>query len=142
MADFYLPNTNRFPVAHIGLDVTSFRVSEPFYTKTFGALDWSKTFATPTAAGYGPGYFVFIIREKGECVTDRKGRGGTHIAFEAPTREAVHEWYEAAIKAGATGNGEPGPRTNVSKNYYAAHVLDPDGYRLEAVYHLTEEEEK
>ncbi|KZO92100.1 Glyoxalase/Bleomycin resistance protein/Dihydroxybiphenyl dioxygenase [Calocera viscosa TUFC12733] len=142
MADFYAPNNNRFPIAHIGIDVTSLKEALPFYTTVLGALGWTKIFGTPTAAGFGPGHFVLILYEKGEGVNDRTGRGATHIAFEAPSKQAVHEWYDAAVKAGATGNGEPGPRVKVSPSYYAAHVLAPDGYRLEVVYHLTEEEQK
>ncbi|KZT61915.1 Glyoxalase/Bleomycin resistance protein/Dihydroxybiphenyl dioxygenase [Calocera cornea HHB12733] len=142
MADFYAPNNNRFPIAHIGIDVVSLKEAIPFYTKVLGTLGWTKRFETPTMAGFGPGYFVVILYEKGEGVSDRTGRGATHIAFEAPSRQAVHDWYEAAITAGATGNGEPGPRAKVSPSYYAAHILSPEGYRLEALYHLTDEEQK
>ncbi|KZO92106.1 glyoxalase/bleomycin resistance protein/dioxygenase [Calocera viscosa TUFC12733] len=142
MADFYAPNNHRFPIGHIALDATSFKVSVPFYTETLGKLGWSKIFEAPGVAAWGPGYLVFLIYEKGKGVNDRSGRGAAHVGFEAPSKQAVHDWYEAALKAGATPNGEPGPRTNVSPDYYAAHVLDPDGYRLEAVYHLTAEEQK
>jgi predicted lactoylglutathione lyase len=42
--------------------------------------------------------------------------------------------YAAAIAAGATDNGQPGPRLRYDPRYYAANVLDPDGYSLEFVY--------
>lgn len=38
-------------------------------------------------------------------------------------------------KAGGIPNGEPGTRLNISKDYYAAFVLDPLGNNIEAVYY-------
>ena len=32
------------------------------------------------------------------------------------------------------GYGPPGPRPHYGATYYAAFVLDPDGYKLEAVH--------
>lgn len=60
---------------------------------------------------------------------------GTHVAFTAPTREAVDAFYAAAIKAGGTNNGAPGVRDRYHSHYYAAFVLDPDGVNVEAVCH-------
>ena len=57
---------------------------------------------------------------------------GLHFCFAAPTREAVQAFHAAAIKAGGTDNGAPGPRKEYGDNYYAAFVIDPDGFRLEA----------
>ena len=41
-------------------------------------------------------------------------------------------FYKAALKAGGEDNGKPGIRTDYTQPYYAAFVVDPDGYRLEA----------
>ena len=38
------------------------------------------------------------------------------------------------MAAGATDNGAPGARLYFDPRYYAANVLDPDGYSLEFVY--------
>ncbi|MDP3742184.1 MAG: hypothetical protein Q8R15_02615 [Candidatus Micrarchaeota archaeon] len=38
------------------------------------------------------------------------------------------------IKAGGIDNGSPGYRTKYYPGYYAAYVLDPDGYNIEAVF--------
>ena len=37
-----------------------------------------------------------------------------------------------ALKAGGKDNGKPGLRAAYGPNYYAAFVVDPDGYRIEA----------
>jgi hypothetical protein len=43
-------------------------------------------------------------------------------------------FYAAAMAAGATDRGAPGPRLHYDPRYYAANVLDPDGYSLEFVH--------
>ncbi len=60
---------------------------------------------------------------------------GTHVAFTAGRREQVDAFHAAALAAGATDNGPPGPRPEYSEHYYGAFVLDPDGYNVEAVCH-------
>jgi len=52
----------------------------------------------------------------------------------ARSEKEVHPFYRAAMAAGASDNGEPGARLHYDARYYAANVLDPDGYSLEAVY--------
>jgi catechol 2,3-dioxygenase-like lactoylglutathione lyase family enzyme len=62
----------------------------------------------------------------------------THVAFRAESRAVVEAFYKEALAAGGTPNGEPGPRPDYHPNYYAAFVLDPDGYNIEAVCHRAE----
>lgn len=56
---------------------------------------------------------------------------GLHVCFRAPSRAAVDAFYRAALAAGGRDNGAPGER-EYEPGYYAAFVIDPDGYRLEA----------
>jgi predicted lactoylglutathione lyase len=55
-----------------------------------------------------------------------------HICLDAASRRAVDSFYAAAIESGGSDNGKPGLRKDYGDNYYAAFVIDPDGYRLEA----------
>jgi catechol 2,3-dioxygenase-like lactoylglutathione lyase family enzyme len=55
-----------------------------------------------------------------------------HLAFKARERAAVDAFHRAALEAGGTDNGKPGPRGPASMKYYAAFVLDPDGNNIEA----------
>ena len=57
-----------------------------------------------------------------------------HLAFQAPDREAVRRFHEAALAAGGRDNGAPGERA-YHPGYYSAYALDPDGNNVEAVYH-------
>jgi catechol 2,3-dioxygenase-like lactoylglutathione lyase family enzyme len=58
---------------------------------------------------------------------------GFHVAFAANSREAVASFHAAALKAGGRDNGTPGYREHYGPNYFAAFVVSPEGYRLEAV---------
>jgi catechol 2,3-dioxygenase-like lactoylglutathione lyase family enzyme len=57
---------------------------------------------------------------------------GLHLCFSAPTRRSVDAFHAAALAAGGRDNGAPGVRADYGANYYAAFVVDPDGYRIEA----------
>jgi catechol 2,3-dioxygenase-like lactoylglutathione lyase family enzyme len=63
----------------------------------------------------------------------RPGINQMHVAFRAPSTQAVDEFYKAALATGGKDNGKPGPRDGVP-NYYGAFVLDPDGNNIEACY--------
>lgn len=59
------------------------------------------------------------------------------MALNAPDRETVQRFYEAALAAGGRDNGPPGERPQ----YHPAYVLDPDGNNVEAVFHDRQEAE-
>ena len=61
----------------------------------------------------------------------RPGINQMHVAFTADSEKQVHAFYQAALAAGGTDNGAPGPREG-AENYYGAFVLDPDGNNIEA----------
>jgi catechol 2,3-dioxygenase-like lactoylglutathione lyase family enzyme len=65
---------------------------------------------------------------------DGPATANLHLAFQAPDRETVHRFHEAALGAGGRDNGGPGER-HYHPGYYGAFALDPDGNNVEAVYH-------
>jgi catechol 2,3-dioxygenase-like lactoylglutathione lyase family enzyme len=58
---------------------------------------------------------------------------GFHVAFAAPSREAVAAFYQAALAHGGRDNGGSGLDPEYGSDYYAAFVFDPDGHRIEGV---------
>lgn len=58
---------------------------------------------------------------------------GTMVSFLAPTRAAVDAFHAAALAAGGTDEGTPGPRPHYGPHFYAGYVRDPDGNKLNAV---------
>ena len=59
--------------------------------------------------------------------------GYGHISVKASGKAAVDAAYAAGLRAGGNDDGPPGPRPQYGRRYYAAYMLDPDGYRLEVV---------
>jgi predicted lactoylglutathione lyase len=55
----------------------------------------------------------------------------------AKSRNAVDDFYTAALAAGGTDNGGPGLR-RYHESYYAAFVHDSDGINIEAVCNAPE----
>ncbi len=73
----------------------------------------------------------------GPCVTGQ-GFRESHIAFVAPSRSAVRQFFDAASRMGTQVLHEPRLWPEYHRNYYGAFVRDPDGNNVEAVCHLPE----
>lgn len=74
---------------------------------------------------------------KRACFWLKQGKadpGSIHWGFDADNNAQVDEFYQAAIRAGATDNISPRARLEYYPGYYAADVLDPDGYSFEVVH--------
>ena len=56
------------------------------------------------------------------------------VGFDAKTKDQVHAFHAAAMKAGGSDEGPPGPRANYGPNWYAAYLRDPTGNKLAIVY--------
>ena len=48
---------------------------------------------------------------------------------------AVEGFHAAAVAHGGVDAGGPGLRPRYGDGYFAAFVIDPDGHRIEAVWH-------
>lgn len=77
--------------------------------------------------------FVFVSQSaEGETSADMKPGNHLHLMFAATSRDAVQGFFEAAMRAGGTGNSSPGYQGPEEMGYYAALIFDPDGNTLEA----------
>jgi len=83
----------------------------------------------PDLKGFGANGRIFFWLRQGTA--DPRS---AHIGFVAKSEAEVDEFYDAAMKAGASDNGKPTARLYYDPRYYAANVFDPDGYSLEGVY--------
>ena len=68
--------------------------------------------------------------------TTGEGFRESHLAFSAPTRDAVRAFFDAAVGVGAPVLHEPRVWPEYHADYYGALVRDPDGNNVEAVCHL------
>lgn len=107
-----------------------------FYDACLAPLGYVRVGQNARFVGYGPeGYQAeapFAIVASG---SDAKCGRGFHLAFVAPSREAVDRFHAEALRRGGVDEGAPGIREHYDPGYYAAFVRDPDGHRLEAVLH-------
>ncbi|OOG60125.1 VOC family protein [Rhodanobacter sp. C03] len=119
---------------HLSLGVVDLQRSAAFYDASLDALGYVRVWADDTAVGYGVpgGGDKLAIKLRGDSVV--VPGPGFHLAFAAQDRESVVRFYEAALRHGGQDNGAPGLRPNYGPHYFAAFVIDPDGYRIEAVF--------
>jgi catechol 2,3-dioxygenase-like lactoylglutathione lyase family enzyme len=121
-------------LGHISFGVPDLDRSIAFYDLALAPLGLMRVWTNPNGAGYGyPGGGDLLALKK-QSAAIRPPGPGFHLAFNARSHAAVDSFYAAALKTGGTDNGAPGPRPQYGSDYYAAFVIDPDGYRLEAVY--------
>jgi catechol 2,3-dioxygenase-like lactoylglutathione lyase family enzyme len=91
--------------------------------------------AARTLLGYGYGrdsIALWVIQVERPVPADEKS--GLHFCFAAPDTAAVDAFHSAAMASGGHDNGAPGLRPIYGPDYYAAFIIDPDGYRIEAYY--------
>jgi catechol 2,3-dioxygenase-like lactoylglutathione lyase family enzyme len=124
---------------HTGIVVSNLDQARRFYAAV----------AKPLGLGikeFAPGFFLLgrgedslpylwigTLRPSYWIEGSRAGINQMHVAFVAPSKQAVHDFHAAGLAAGGRDFGKPGPREFAEK-YYGAFVLDPDGNNIEAVW--------
>ena len=124
---------------HVSLGVADIERAARFYDAALGALGYVRVWEDlcpgddDQAVGYGVpgGGDLLAIKLRGP---DARAPGaGFHLAFAAPSRDAVAAFHGAALQHGGHSNGAAGLRPDYGPDYYAAFVVDPDGHHIEAV---------
>jgi len=118
---------------HISIGVKARTRAQPFYDAALPPLGYGGVTNFDGRVGYGGERAQFWVREVEPPVPADRG-SGLHFCFVAPSQAAVDAFYAAGIANGGEDNGKPGIRPDYSQFYYAAFVIDPDGYRLEAYF--------
>jgi catechol 2,3-dioxygenase-like lactoylglutathione lyase family enzyme len=115
------------PIDHLALGVSDLAASRALYEAALAPLGYELLHASESSVGFsadgGPTLFLSTARDPMK---------GQHIAFAAD-HAGIAAFHAAAVAAGGTDNGGPGPRPKYSDTYYAAFVIDPDGNNIEAV---------
>ena len=127
-------------IDHVGIRVSEMSTSRRMYESALAELGFRVL---------GEGEFegdAYVLFGRGQSddfslhtVGSEPGRDrcttGAHIAFKAPSEDAVKRWHGAALLHGGTDNGPPGVRPEYSGYYFAAFDVDPDGNNVDAVFH-------
>lgn len=145
------------PLGHISIGVRDYAVSKAFYTAVLSTIGLQLVYDSEAVSdpppppssttvtvsenkknkirtlGYGPdaGHEILNIFEFKEDAAPPGA--GFHLAFNAPSRDAVVEFHATALGFGGANNGLPGLRRHYGASYFAGFVVDPDGWRLEVV---------
>jgi catechol 2,3-dioxygenase-like lactoylglutathione lyase family enzyme len=129
---------------HIGFLVRNSSVSLAFFTACLKPLGIERVqdlpeFDAALFKAVDQRGFMFIAGSKKGVpsywsVGNAPGNAPIHIAFAAPSREAVDAFHEQALAHGGRDNGHPGFRNQGRKPCanYVAFVLDPDNNNIEA----------
>ncbi len=125
---------------HISLGVSDIEKSGAFYDAIMATLGYKRVFTDyrpgepKQAIGYGlvEGKDIFTIKER--AMSRLSAGRGFHLAFQASSQEAVAEFHRVALGLGAVDRGGPRIFTEFGDDYFAAFVIDPDGWQLEAVH--------
>lgn len=122
-------------IDHLTVFVADFDAAKAFYRAALAPLGYEVLRDYPVGhptrsptIGFGAGGKPDFWIAPGGPVRPR-----LHLAFAATNRAAVDAFHAAALAAGATDNGAPGPRPMYNPGYYGAFVIDPEGHNLEAV---------
>ena len=123
----------RVVIDHVDLLVSDLEVSRRFYEAALAPLGFGIVDRSETYYGFGvDGSEDFAINLIAEGDTPTTA---AHVAFVAESREAVHAFYDAAIRAGGRSKQAPALHPEYHPGYYGAFVYDPDGNNVEAVFH-------
>jgi catechol 2,3-dioxygenase-like lactoylglutathione lyase family enzyme len=120
-------------LSHVSIGTNDFERAAAFYDKVLGALGCTRTMEHPGAVAYGKAFPEFWLHTPIDGAAASSGNG-THIAFMAQSMEQVQAFYDAAIEAGASPDGPPGPRPEYGTPYYGCFVRDLDGHKIEATF--------
>lgn len=118
-------------IDHISIGVRDLARAKAFYDAALDPLGYRCLSQDDASLGYGSKAVSFWVLTS-ESPVAANTASGLHICFAAPSRESVDAFHAAALGLDGHDNGGPGLRAGYGENYYAAFVVDPDGYRIEA----------
>lgn len=132
-------------IEHMSIGVSDYERSFAFYDAVLAPLGlvrvsshaepgtesacWGPEGEMPSPQGT-PGAAPFWIQHRADSIVPVPG---FHLCFMAPSRAAVGAFHAAGLASGGRDDGPPGLRPHYGEGYYAAFLLDPDGWKIEAL---------
>ena len=122
---------------HVSISVRDLERAKPFYLAVMSALGAKVASERPGAIGFGErnrlqddAHTYLSVFESPAASSDCR----RHWCFRAASSAQVDEFHRAGLAAGGICAGPPG-RRDYHPGYYAAFLLDPEGNKIEAVFH-------
>jgi catechol 2,3-dioxygenase-like lactoylglutathione lyase family enzyme len=122
---------------HVSITVRGLSQAKPFYLAVMAALGARVAYDRADAIGFGERNrphddvhtYVSIFESPHASPDSRR-----HWCFRAASTTQVQAFHAAGLEHGGKSDGAPGLRT-YHPEYYAAFLLDPEGNKIEAVFH-------
>lgn len=125
---------------HISIPVFDLDRAAPFYDAVLATIGLCRRKEHADGIGYGPATrpapVFWILRREGDG--SASPGAGLHVSFQAPDRSSVNAFHDTALSCGGRDAGGPGLRPQYTMPFYGAFVLDPDGFKIEAVCRASE----
>ena len=118
-------------IDHVAIQCEDLEASVEFYDRVLGVLGARRVMDFGQVVGYGVDFPSFWLGP----FTSGEGFRESHLAFRAPSREAVIAFRDAAADLGAEVLHEPREWPESHPGYFGSFVRDPDGNNVEAVHH-------
>ena len=115
---------------HVTIRVSDRGAAERFYETVLRTIGKEQTYS-------GDDFAEWDDFSLAPATSARPATRRLHVAFAAPSRRHVDEFWRVGVEAGYRDDGEPGERRHYSNDYYGAFLLDPDGNSAEAVHHAS-----
>ena len=120
-------------LSHLSIGTNDYERATKFYDAVLAALGCRRIMEHAGAMAYGKAYPEFWVQAPSDGKAATVGNG-FHVAFMADSKQMVDDFYRAAVAAGASDDGAPGPRPDYGAPYYGCFVRDPDGHKIEATF--------
>lgn len=121
-------------IHHLSVGTNDAEKAFAFYDKVLATIKAKRTADfSPHAVAYGKQFPEFWVHRPYNQEKAEVGNGW-HVSFYATSENMVQAFYKAALEAGGTCDGEPGPREDYGPCYYGCFVRDLDGNKIEATF--------
>ena len=123
---------------HVSITVRDLAAAKPFYKAVMGALGAVVAYERDDAIGFGERNrreddahsYISVYASPFAAPDTRR-----HCCFRASSEDQVRAFHAAGLAAGGKDDGAPGRRPHYHPGYYAAFLHDPEGNKVEAVFH-------
>lgn len=121
-------------IGYVTLGTNNLEKAVEFYDSLFGTIGAGRFLETEQFVAWSTGIDQagFSITKPFNHKTATAGNG-TMVAIMLDSTDKVDAFYKKAISLGATCEGKPGPRGDMS-GFYAAYFRDLDGNKLNAFH--------
>ncbi len=124
-------------IDHLSITVRDIARAKRFYRAIMEALGAGVAYDREDAIGFGhrnrphdDGHSYISVYQSPAAAADAR----RHVCFRAGSEDVVIAFHAAGLAAGGADEVAPGPR-DYHPGYFAAFLRDPEGNKIEAVFH-------